>query len=262
MRALPIICKRTRRYYTSRPYVKRMGRELESVLAAAEVLHQYTTIIAASNGNKVHSALGNLKDARFALSLFQHHDAITGTASDNVVHDYAEQMHAGLASAWTVLTNSAEVALSQGKGPLSLQPLAQRQGPMGLPAQNVIQLTSAQMVELVSFNSGPRESTTLLRVIVDTDTVCMKDDSGRFVSVQLNPVISTQPGLRFVEDQFEVVLPVTIKAFGLAVTRLVHEPSCAAPEKSSVFDSEQQIPAGFTTGNAAPAGQVMRASKV
>ena len=238
-----------------------MGRELESVLAAAEVLHQYTAV-AASNGNKVHSALGNLKDARFALSLFQHHDAITGTASDNVVHDYAEQMHAGLASAWTVLTNSAEVALSQGKGPLSLQPLAQRQGPMDLPAQNVIQLTSAHMVELVSFNSGPRESTTLLRVIVDTDTVCMKDDSGRFVSVQLNPVISTQPGLRFVEDQFEVVLPVTIKAFGLAVTRLVHEPSCAAPEKSSVFDSQQQIPAGFTTGNAAPAGQVMRASKV
>lgn len=48
-----------------------------------------------------------LQDARRALSLFQHHDGITGTARDHVVKDYARQMMDALKSCKFVIQQAA-----------------------------------------------------------------------------------------------------------------------------------------------------------
>ncbi|CAJ1945170.1 unnamed protein product [Cylindrotheca closterium] len=68
-------------YFTSRPFDKALGRRLERALYAA-------------------SAMGatkeEMRDARRAMSLFQHHDAITGTATDKVMEDYATRMQKAL----------------------------------------------------------------------------------------------------------------------------------------------------------------------
>ncbi|CAB9502121.1 Alpha-mannosidase 2 [Seminavis robusta] len=70
-------------YYTSRPFDKSLDRKLERVLFAA-------------------SSLGGtdeeLQGPRRALSLFQHHDGITGTAKDHVVKDYALRVYAAIGS--------------------------------------------------------------------------------------------------------------------------------------------------------------------
>jgi alpha-mannosidase II len=65
-------------YYTSRVFDKALDRQLERVLYAATMLGANRT---------------ELQDPRRALSLFQHHDGITGTAKDHVVADYAQRMH-------------------------------------------------------------------------------------------------------------------------------------------------------------------------
>lgn len=48
-----------------------------------------------------------LQNARRALSLFQHHDGITGTARDHVVKDYARQMMDALKGCKFVIQQAA-----------------------------------------------------------------------------------------------------------------------------------------------------------
>ena len=65
-------------YFTSRIFDKALDRQLERVLYAASSL----------GGDKL-----ELQAPRRALSLFQHHDGVTGTAKSHVVEDYAHKIH-------------------------------------------------------------------------------------------------------------------------------------------------------------------------
>lgn len=65
-------------YFTSRVFDKALDRKLERVLYAAESLGATKT---------------ELQGPRRALSLFQHHDGVTGTAKNHVVQDYAKRIH-------------------------------------------------------------------------------------------------------------------------------------------------------------------------
>ncbi|XP_062125237.1 alpha-mannosidase 2 isoform X1 [Drosophila sulfurigaster albostrigata] len=73
-------------YYTSRPYYKRMDRVLMHYLRAAEMLNSWKSWD--SNAGFAQK----LELARRELSLFQHHDGITGTAKTHVVLDYERRM--------------------------------------------------------------------------------------------------------------------------------------------------------------------------
>lgn len=60
--------------------------KLFGIFRSAEMLHAWNTWDDESEFEIL------LQGARRALSLFQHHDGITGTARDHVVKDYAKQM--------------------------------------------------------------------------------------------------------------------------------------------------------------------------
>ena len=121
------------------------------------------------------------EDLITTLSIMQHHDAITGTATDNVVNDYAAKMHSGLSALWALLTKDAAAILNT-----ELHSVAQRPAPKSLAVPDVLNLKSGKLVEIVSWNSTPRRKSELLRnVIVDTDAVCIKDGD-KLVPVQIN----------------------------------------------------------------------------
>uniref|UniRef100_A0A8C6UIE9 mannosyl-oligosaccharide 1,3-1,6-alpha-mannosidase n=1 Tax=Neogobius melanostomus TaxID=47308 RepID=A0A8C6UIE9_9GOBI len=85
-------------YYTSRPFYKRQDRHLETTLRGAEILFS----LAMAEARRFHGDGGGkfpgvelfsyLTTGRRNLGLFQHHDAVTGTAKDAVVRDYGERL--------------------------------------------------------------------------------------------------------------------------------------------------------------------------
>lgn len=75
-------------YFTSRVFDKALDRKLERVLFAAESLG---------------ASKQELQEPRRALSLFQHHDGVTGTAKDHVVRDYAARIHAAIRQAQDII---------------------------------------------------------------------------------------------------------------------------------------------------------------
>lgn len=98
-------------YFTSRPTLKGFIRAASGTFGAARILHALAS--AASNESTASapaSPLGLLEDA---LAIASHHDAVTGTAKQHVVFDYARRLHAGVTQADGVIASSLNVLLRQ-----------------------------------------------------------------------------------------------------------------------------------------------------
>lgn len=90
-------------YYTTRPFFKRQGRLLHSLIRNSDIM------LSMLRGNlkqrKIDENVKRLEEARRSLSLFQHHDAITGTSKVSVMDNYSELLHASIVSTKIVLEN-------------------------------------------------------------------------------------------------------------------------------------------------------------
>ena len=88
-------------FYTTRPRWKKASRSLESSLRAAEIVFTmaFNSLRNSGRRNRLKRAqrlFPKLVSARRTLALFQHHDAITGTAKARVVFDYGQKLLAAL----------------------------------------------------------------------------------------------------------------------------------------------------------------------
>ncbi|CAG0925515.1 unnamed protein product, partial [Notodromas monacha] len=93
-------------YYSSRPFYKHFDRLLTHYLRSAEVLYVAALTSGQVPGEESVLMHTQLDQARKALSLFQHHDGITGTAKDFVVDDYGKKMLEALANCERVMGTS------------------------------------------------------------------------------------------------------------------------------------------------------------
>lgn len=190
-------------YYTSRPFYKRLDRVLMAYLRSAEILLSLAWNEAVLNAVKPDWLVGQdsvlikqLSNARSSLSLFQHHDGITGTAKDYVVDDYARKLVDAIKSSHHVMQQAAHFLISPSKEMYVPDPFAEyfnlddiRKLPSSLPEQSLLKFSRGiNSIRVVIFNSltWKREEVVSLRVA--TVDVQIKDSDGNVVPSQVSPL--------------------------------------------------------------------------
>uniref|UniRef100_A0A8C3LC85 Alpha-mannosidase n=1 Tax=Chrysolophus pictus TaxID=9089 RepID=A0A8C3LC85_CHRPC len=165
-------------YYTSRPFYKSLDRVLEAHLRGAELLFSLALAHARRAGADSRYPLSDyslLSSARRNLGLFQHHDAITGTAKEAVVVDYGVRCVrvAGHAHRDTLaLTHTSpqdDTRLNQDS----------------LPERTVVKLDASPRF-LVVFNPLEQERLSLVPLLVNSPHVRVLSEDGQPLPAQLS----------------------------------------------------------------------------
>ncbi|XP_060550694.1 alpha-mannosidase 2x isoform X3 [Pantherophis guttatus] len=228
-------------YYTSRPFYKSMGRVLEAHLRAAETLYSLALSHARHAGMESRYPLSDyamLTDARRNLGLFQHHDAITGTAKEAVVVDYGVRLLHSLMNAKKIIINAAHYLVLADKEAYHydmampfLGTDETRLNQDSLPEKMVIKLDATPRFVVV-FNPLEQERLTVVSLLVNTPWICVLNEEGEPLAVQLSA--QWQSATDMVPDVFQVSVMIRLPALGLTILQLIKSFDSHNTLKSSV----------------------------
>ncbi|XP_037307901.2 alpha-mannosidase 2x isoform X1 [Pungitius pungitius] len=219
-------------YFTSRPFYKSMDRVIESHLRGAEILYSLAVANARHVGMEGRYPLSDyalLVDARQSVGLFQHHDAITGTAKENVVTDYGNKLLRALIGLKRVIINAAHFLVMKNKEfyrfyqtePF-LETDDRRATQDSLPQSTLIELDPSGPRYLVLFNPVEQERLSVVTVLVNTLRVRVLTEDGQTLPVQLSAQWSSATQMS--AEVFEAAFMVRLPPLGLAVFHLYDSP--------------------------------------
>lgn len=180
-------------YFTTRPFSKALGRELEVYLRAAEILNTMCLVLQSSQTAGVHynaqETLAQLEIARQHLALFQHHDGITGTSTIWVVQDFELRLFQGLHLARSIINSTVSFILSSNvQAPVAIRVLDSLNERVVSPAFGQTIHMNDNRVRLVVFNPVARPRRELIQVVVNRELIEVLDNHGSLVTSQLSPV--------------------------------------------------------------------------
>lgn len=208
-------------YFTTRPFMKILTRELEHNLRSAEIL--YSVALNQARQNKVLTHLKLLErdfeqlvQARRNLGLFQHHDAITGTSKAFVMRDYGLKLFDSLRDTSKIQQNTLQSMLfpkstpggSAGKqDKLIIISDVERDAYDKLPKKSVININKKLPRQLIIYSAVSHVQDHLIQVRVDSPYVTVTDSSGKTLPHQVNPVWNSSDSnskLNMSVNEFEV----------------------------------------------------------
>ncbi|XP_062924709.1 alpha-mannosidase 2 [Mobula hypostoma] len=215
--------------FTSRPFYKRLDRVLESHLRAAEILYSLAlTSAKKSNKMTVFPSAEDYKllvEARRNLGLFQHHDAITGTAKEWVVVDYGTRLFHSIINLKRVIGDSAHFLILKDKENYKYNPskpflqMDDIQAAQDyLPERTTIELSLIPRY-LVVYNPADQDRVSIVTVQVNSYKVNVLTASGQQVEAQITAVWDKSN--RISKDVFQVSFLAKISALGLGIYQLV-----------------------------------------
>uniref|UniRef100_A0A8C2GE38 Alpha-mannosidase n=1 Tax=Cyprinus carpio TaxID=7962 RepID=A0A8C2GE38_CYPCA len=179
-------------YYTSRPFYKNLDRVLESHLRGAEVLYSLAVAHARRAGLEGRYPVSDyslLTDARRNIGLFQHHDAITGTAKEAVVIDYGNRLLHSLVGLKRVIINAAHFLVIKNKDIYRFyqtEPFLETVRNSLDFIQRVDPIFLLFLRYLVLFNPIEQERLCVVTVLVNSVRVRVLTEDGQTLPVQLS----------------------------------------------------------------------------
>ncbi|XP_069023709.1 alpha-mannosidase 2 [Embiotoca jacksoni] len=229
-------------YFTSRPFYKRLDRTLESTLRASEILFSLTLAEMRrfrDDGRPVddfpaREHFRRLTAGRRSLALFQHHDAVTGTARDPVVVDYGTRLFHSIlnlrqvlqsSAHWLLLLDKSQYHHNQSKSFLQMDDVISAQD--ALPQKTSLTL-SDEPRSLIIFNPTEQLRTSVINVVVDSQDAQVVDAvTGRPMAAQISAVWA-EPS-RVSTKSFQLSFVAELPPLSLVVYHVTKAPAGSTP---------------------------------
>ncbi|KAJ2953191.1 hypothetical protein O0L34_g768 [Tuta absoluta] len=211
-------------YYTSRPFYKSMDRVLLAYVRAADIITMQAVTCGAVTQVRAVTLRDRCEHARRALSLFQHHDGVTGTSRDDVREDYARKMLQAIKYSQSAIQQAAYHLLGEPRVReqtqedvyLDVDDIWRRHDE--IPARITIALdVVSPSRKIVLYNALTFARTDVTTVIVNTPHVEVFDPSGSPMMAQISPMVTSERRLGFAPNKYELSFPATVQPLAMAV---------------------------------------------
>jgi alpha-mannosidase II len=199
-----------------------------SYLRTAEMLHSWTTWEKSTEFEK------RLEQARRALSIFQHHDGVTGTAKDYVMKDYDEMMIDGIKNSKFVIQQAVYRLLTE---PNIYHPdysftyfnIDDSRSAASDDTSRSVIIIGEEIPHkyVVIHNSQTYQRNEVVEFLIAKPYVCVTDADGNSVDAQITPSFTWHRGIyqglpqpQFSTTKYRLIFTASVPALGLSVYKL------------------------------------------
>nr|CAD2137397.1 unnamed protein product [Meloidogyne enterolobii] len=181
-------------YFTSRPFYKHLDRSLQHYLRAADIFFSLVNWKGKMPTN-ISTLYNSIVNARRALSLFQHHDGVTGTAKSHVMDDYGEK-------------NYPKEANQQQKFKIDLEHFKNKL------AEKIIIKEESTLIITNSLGHFRKE---IVCIYVNNIKLKIVGNDGKTILQQIEPIFYTDnlKELSIYKDKYSLCFEVELPPFGL-----------------------------------------------
>ncbi|XP_056633702.1 alpha-mannosidase 2 [Diorhabda sublineata] len=246
-------------YYTSRPFYKRMDRILLAYVKAAESIYTLTSISNKPGADWISNETTGIEKilttSRHALSLFQHHDGITGTARNHVVIDYAEKMRSAIRGCQQVVQLCAHVLLNGFRNETPDKEAVYYNIADGGASQDghyeiIIGYPEISSKKIVVYNSLTFSRREVVTFYISTPFVEVRDSEGNRIKCQLSPIFEYGPSMSQTKYQLSFasnVPPLSLTAYTINALLETDVPSETVFSAVTILNHYGEIkpPVGF-----------------
>ncbi|KAL7025189.1 hypothetical protein ACKWTF_013382 [Chironomus riparius] len=214
-------------YYTTRPFLKIISRDLEHNLRSAEILFTLAWNKANQMKNEkftlsFEQIYPKLVLARRNLGLFQHHDAITGTSKAIVMTNYLERLFSSLKYTIEIQNLAVELFMqTKNYNQNFLSSSLVRENANEVPKNLVLDVTSN--IEIVLYNSLTTERIDVVTVNVKSSNIEVLDSNDNPVPSQVNSIFRRKKNssdIEEIKDEFELIFLVKLPPLSLSKYRI------------------------------------------